>query len=243
MPGEFRLRITAESQNIYSLNGRDTDDEIIREMLFKGFGKVYSNTIWIDVLADRYLVQNLYGDDCYEEMTAKPTGFYTHDNLCYAANFVYPDDRETFLKFTSLDWYKSNLNKEGVKFSFRLRHTCNGECRWVELNLVCTKHTDEEFHVLYWLDDVQNESFADADTQNMLMSAEIGQWHLEFRNDHTTKCLLSSSLQRILGIDDESPADQLVPKLIARVFPEDINIVREFVMRLGQGEKASFVFR
>ena len=80
-----RLRITAESQNIYSLNGRDTDDEIIREMLFKGFGKVYSNTIWIDVLADRYLVQNLYGDDCYEEMTAKPTGFYTHDNLCYAA--------------------------------------------------------------------------------------------------------------------------------------------------------------
>lgn len=58
-----RLRITAESQNIYSLNGRDTDDEIIREMLFKGFGKVYSNTIWIDVLADRYLVQNLYGDE------------------------------------------------------------------------------------------------------------------------------------------------------------------------------------
>ena len=238
-----RLRITAESQNIYSLNGRDTDDEIIREMLFKGFGKVYSNTIWIDVLADRYLVQNLYGDDCYEEMTAKPTGFYTHDNLCYAANFVYPDDRETFLKFTSLDWYKSNLNKEGVKFSFRLRHTCNGEYRWVELNLVCTKHTDEEFHVLYWLDDVQNESFADADTQNMLMSAEIGQWRLEFRNDHTTKCLLSSSLQRILGIDDESPADQLVPKLIERVFPEDINMVRESVMRLGQGEKASFVFR
>lgn len=80
-----RLRITAESQNIYSLNVRDTDDEIIREMLFKGFGKVYSNTIWIDVLADRYLVQNLYGDECYEEMTAKPTGFYTHDNLCYAA--------------------------------------------------------------------------------------------------------------------------------------------------------------
>ena len=34
-----RLRITAESQNIYILNGRDTDDEIIREMLFKGFGK------------------------------------------------------------------------------------------------------------------------------------------------------------------------------------------------------------
>lgn len=34
-----RLRITAESQNIYSLNGRDTDDEIIQEMLFKGFGK------------------------------------------------------------------------------------------------------------------------------------------------------------------------------------------------------------
>lgn len=130
-----------------------------------------------------------------------------------------------------------------MKFSFRLRHTCKGEYRWVELNLVCTKHTDEEFHVLYWLDDVQNESFADADTQNMLMSAEIRQWHLEFRNDHTTKCLLSSSLQRILGIDDESPADQLVPKLIARVFPEDINMVREFVMRLGQGEKASFVFR
>ena len=51
-----------------------------------------------------------------------------------------------------------------MKFSFRIRHTCNGEYRWVEVNVVCTKHTNEDFHVLYWLDDVQNESFADADT-------------------------------------------------------------------------------
>lgn len=241
--GVTSVHITAFSQNILRLNGRETDDEIIREMLFKGFGRVYSNTIWIDVAADRYIVQNLYGDDCYEETPAKPTGSYTHDNQCYAMNFVYPDDRETFLRFTSIDWYRDNLSKEGVKFSFRIRHTCNGEYRWVEVNLVCTRHTAGEFHVLYWLDDVQNESFADAETQNTLMSAEIGQWRLEFRSDHTTKTLLSSSLQRILGIDEEYSAEELMPKLIERVFPDDMNMVRESVMKLGQGEKSSFMLR
>lgn len=169
------MRLTARNQNNFCLNGNDIDEGIIREMLFNGFGRVYSNTIWIDVLADKYIVQNLYGDDCREEMPSKPTGSYSVDNLGYAVNFVYPDDRETFNKFTSLDWYKNNLNKEGVKFSFRIRHTCNGEYRWVEVNVVCTRHTQDKFHVLYWLDDVQNESFADADTQNTLMSAEIGQ--------------------------------------------------------------------
>lgn len=239
-----KIRFTAYHQNIFDLNGSNTDNEIIREMLFRGFGRVYSNTIWIDVPADRYIVQNLYGDDWREEMLSKPTGSYTQDNLGYAANFVYPDDRETFNKFTSLEWFRNNLNKEGVKFSFRIRHTCNGEYRWVEVNLVCTKHTAEEFHVLYWLDDVQNESFADADTQNTLMSADIGQWRLELRKDHSAKTLLSSSLQRILGISEEEAADdRLMDKLIERVYPDDINMVRESVQKLAQGEKAAFVFR
>lgn len=136
-----KVRLTARNQNNFCLNGNGIDEGIIREMLFNGFGRVYSNTIWIDVLADKYIVQNLYGDDCREEMPSKPTGSYSVDNLGYSVNFVYPDDQETFNKFTSLDWYKNNLNKEGVKFSFRIRHTCNGEYRWVEVNVVCTRHT------------------------------------------------------------------------------------------------------
>lgn len=238
-----KLHFTAQYQNILNLNGKNTDCGIIREMLFKGFGRVYSNTIWIDVLADRYIVQNLYGDDYREEMTSYPTGSYMHDTLCYSENFVYPDDRETFNKFTNIEWFRNNLNKEGVKFSFRIRHTCNGEYRWVEVNLVCTRHTAEEFHVLYWLDDVQNESFADADTQNMLMPAEIGQWRLEFRDDHTSKILLSSSLQRVLGVDGELKTDELMDMLRKQVVPEDINLVRESVLKLSPGEKSAFVFR
>ena len=234
-----KIRFTAEDQNIFRLGGRNTSSEVVREMLFKGFGRVYSNTIWIDVNADRYMVQNLYGDDCREEMPSRPTGRYSADNAGYALNFVYPDDRETFLKFTAIDWYRNSLNKEGVKFSFRIRHTCNGEYRWVEVNVVCTKHTNEDFHVLYWLDDVQNESFADADTQNTLMSAEIGQWRLELRSDHTSKMLLSSSLQRVLGVEEGTTSDEL----IQRIFPDDMNLVRESVLKLGQGEKTSFVFR
>lgn len=234
-----KIRFTAEDQNIFRLGGRNTSSEVVREMLFKGFGRVYSNTIWIDVNADRYMVQNLYGDDCREEMPSRPTGRYSADNAGYALNFVYPDDRETFLKFTAIDWYRNNLNKEGVKFSFRIRHTCNGEYRWVEVNVVCTKHTNEDFHVLYWLDDVQNESFADADTQNTLMSAEIGQWRLELRSDHTSKMLLSSSLQRVLGVEEGTTSDEL----IQRIFPDDMNLVRESVLKLGQGEKTSSVFR
>lgn len=234
-----KIRFTAEDQNIFRLGGRNTSSEVVREMLFKGFGRVYSNTIWIDVNADRYMVQNLYGDDCREEMPSRPTGRYSADNAGYALNFVYPDDRETFLKFTAIDWYRNNLNKEGVKFSFRIRHTCNGEYRWVEVNVVCTKHTNEDFHVLYWLDDVQNESFADADTQNTLMSAEIGQWRLELRSDHTSKMLLSSSLQRVLGVEEGTTSDEL----IQRIFPDDMNLVRESVLKLGRGEKTSFVFR
>lgn len=228
-----KIRFTAEDQNIFRLGGRNTSSEVVREMLFKGFGRVYSNTIWIDVNADRYMVQNLYGDDCREEMPSRPTGRYSADNAGYALNFVYPDDRETFLKFTAIDWYRNNLNKEGVKFSFRIRHTCNGEYRWVEVNVVCTKHTNEDFHVLYWLDDVQNESFADADTQNTLMSAEIGQWRLELRSDHTSKMLLSSSLQRVLGVEEGTTSDEL----IQRIFPDDMNLVRESVLKARTGRK------
>ena len=88
-----KLHFSAYHQEIFDLNGSRSDNAIIREMLFKGLGNVYSNTIWIDVLADRYIVQNLYGDDCREEMLTKPTGSYTQDNLGYAGNFVYPDDR------------------------------------------------------------------------------------------------------------------------------------------------------
>lgn len=238
-----KLHFTAYHQDIFDLSGSKTDNGIIREMLFKGFGSVYSNTIWIDVLADRYIVQNLYGDDCREEMLSKPIGSYTQDNLGYAQNFIYPDDRETFNKFTSLEWYRNNLSKEGVKFSFRIRHTCNGEYRWVEVNLVCTRHTSDEFHVLYWLDDVQNESFADADTQNTLMSADIGQWRLEFRKDAATKILLSSSMQRILGIDAEFSCDELLTELTDRVLADDINMLREAVQELAQGAKTTIVFR
>lgn len=190
-----------------------------------------------------HIVQNLYGDDCREEMPSKPTGSYSVDNLGYSVNFVYPDDRETFNKFTSLDWYKNNLNKEGVKFSFRIRHTCNGEYRWVEVNVVCTRHTQDKFHVLYWLDDVQNESFADADTQNTLMSAEIGQWRLELRHDHSSKMLLSSSLQRILGIERDYSTPELIALLSKQIFEEDKNKVYESVMKLAQGDKTTFVFR
>ena len=238
-----KLHLTAQIQNILNLNGKNTDNEIIREMLFKGFGKVYSNTIWIDVNSDRYMVQNFYGDDCREEMSGIPTGSYTHDNICYSENFVYPDDRETFNKFTDINWYKNNLNKEGVKFSFRIRHTCNGEYCWVEVNLVCTKHTAEDFHVLYWLDDVQNESFADADTQNTLMSAEIGQWRLELRHDHSSKMLLSSSLQRILGIEREYSTPELISLLSKQIFEDDKNKVYEAIMKLALGDKTTFVFR
>lgn len=237
-----KTRFTLEPQNIFRLDGSNTSTEIVREMLFRGFGSVYSNTIWIDVNADRYMIQNLYGDDFREEMPYRPSGKYSEDNRGYAVNFVYPDDRETFLRFTSLDWYRNELNREGLKFSFRIRHSCNGEYRWVEVNLVCTKHNDKEFHALYWLDDVQNESFADAETQNTLMSAEIGKWRLELRSDHgdhSSKILLSSSLQRVLGVEDGMTTDMLMQ----RVLPDDMNLVRESVMKLPQGEKTSFVMR
>lgn len=52
----------------------------------------------------------IYGDDCREEMLSKPTGSYTQNNLSYARNFIYPDDREIFNKFTSLEWYRNNLS-------------------------------------------------------------------------------------------------------------------------------------
>lgn len=66
------MRLTARNQNNFCLNGNGIDEGIIREMLFNSFGRVYSNTIWIDVLADKYIVQNLYGDDCREEMPSIP---------------------------------------------------------------------------------------------------------------------------------------------------------------------------
>lgn len=239
----IRIHFTVQKQNIVDLNGGNTDDKLIREMLFKGFGRVYSNTILIDVIADRYLLQNLYGDDAREELNVKPVGTYSSDIAGYSSNFVYPDDRSTFRKFTSLEWFRENLNKEGVKFSFRIRHTCNGEYRWVEVNLICTKHSTEEFHILYWLDDVQNESFVDADTQNTLMSAEIGQWRIEMRNDHSSKMLLSSSLQRILGIDEGTGGAELVESLREHVYPDDRSLIQNNMIQLNQGEKTTYVLR
>lgn len=238
-----KLHITAADQNTYHLNGNGMDCALIKEMLFKGFGSVYSGMIFINVNENKYMVQNLYSDDCREELMEKPVGNYSDDTITYAANYIYPDDRGTFTKFCSPDWFRSNLNREGLKFSFRVRHICNGEFHWVEVNIVCTKHTETEHHVLFWMDDVQNESFADAETQNTLMSAEIGQWRLELRHDHTSKMLLSSSLERILGIGDNDSTDELVDKLSDRICDEDRNMVWHSVLSVPQGEKTTIVFR
>lgn len=219
------------------------DCALISEMLFKGFGGVYSSTIFIDAAADRYMVHNLYGSDSRDEAMARPDGAYSEDIAAYAENYIYPDDRGAFKKFTSLGWLGTNLNRDGLKFSFRVRHLYNGEYHWVEVNLVCTKHDETAFRVLFWLDDVQNESFADADTQNMLMSAEIGQWRLELRHDHTSKMLLSSSLERILGISGSGAINDLLDELSDRISDDDKSTVWQTILSTPQGGKASLVFR
>ena len=75
------------------------------------------------------------------------------------------------------------------------------------------------------------------------MSADIGQWRLEFRKNAATKMLLSSSMQRILGIDNELSSDEMLTKLTDRVLPDDINLLRESVQKLAHGDKTTIVFR
>lgn len=133
-------------------------DEVNKTMeeCLSGFGAVCHNIILVNVNTNRYVAQNAYGEDS-KNPDIKPDGTYSYDNWAYGMSFVHPDDRELFWSYTTLDAYKEKLKTEGSFECFEIRHKYNGKYRWVKVYIIRLGNDDDDFRVLYFLIDVQDE--------------------------------------------------------------------------------------
>ena len=152
--------LLSKSMELFTPNRRagDSLEEMrrIMEECFSGFGAVCYNIILVDVTRDRYMVQNPYGEDSTHPLE-EPDGTYTNDNRAYGMNFIHPDDRELFWSYTTPEAYRKNLKTEGSFKSFEVRHSLNGEYRWVKVYTIRLGGDDGHFRVLYFLSDIQDE--------------------------------------------------------------------------------------
>lgn len=237
------LKIIVQSQDIFNRRQIEANQEFLKELLLSGFGQVYSNIIWVDVNNDSYKMLNGFGNILDIESTVDPVGTYTIDNKGYAINCVYEEDWDTFYQYTSLQWYKENLKTKGDNFSFLIRHIYNGEYRWVEVNTVCTKRDSESFHVLYWVDDVNDKVYDNTAMKDTLASVEVGQWRYEIKNGIERKLTASPSLKRILGLKDTNGDEVGLNILKEKILPEDRRKVTETIFSLTENQEASFSFR
>lgn len=241
--GIISARIIIEIQNLFYHQQDEASNTIFKEILLKGFGSAYSNLIWIDVNNDSYKMFNTFGNVCDVELIVQPNGSYTEDNKGYAINGVYKDDWDTFYQYTSLEWYREHLKKEGDRFSFLIRQIYNGEYRWVEINVVCTRRDQQAFHVFFWLDDVNDKVYDNTAMKDTLASVEVGQWRFELRNGCTETFTASPSLMRVIGISDTKDGETFWKELKNRVYFEDRLKIKERFFQLANNEETSFTFR
>ena len=237
------LKIIVQNQNTLDRRQIEANQEFLKELLLNGFGEVYSNIIWVDVNNDSYKMLNGFGNILDIESNVDPVGTYTTDNKGYAINCVYEEDRDTFYQYTSLQWYKEHLKTKGDNFSFLIRHIYNGEYRWVEVNTVCTKRDSEFFHVLYWVDDVNDKVYDNTAMKDTLTSVEVGQWRYEIKNGSEGKLTASPSLKRILGLKNTNGDEASLDDLKEKIWMEDRGKVTETIFDLTENEETSFSFR
>ena len=237
------IKITVTSQNILTLKDVESNRDFLRELLLDGFGSAYFNIIWVDVNNDSYKMLNIFGNTLDIEMNVDPVGNYTVDNKGYAINCVYKEDWDTFYQYTSLDWYREHLREKGDRFSFLIRHIYNGEFRWVEVKTVCTQREEGQFHVLYWIDDVNDKVYDNTAMKDTLSSVEVGQWRYEITNGHERKFTASPTLMRILEVDAAEDNAAILQHLTEKVHPEDREKVKEKIFSLKDEEETSFTFR
>lgn len=237
------IRIVITPQNLFNIQDLISDSEFLKEILLKGFGTVYSNMIWIDVNKGIYKIINQFGNAIDLEVKAEPIGMYEEDNKGYAINFVYKEDWNIFWKYTSLQWYREHFSQEGDSFSFLIRHIYNGEYRWVEVKIVCTKRDANSFHVFYWIDDVNDKVYDNTAMKDTLASVEVGQWRYEIKNGCEKEFTASPSLMRILGIRDSEDNKIILNNLKQRIYFEDQEKVKENIFNLKNNEETSFSFR
>ena len=236
-------KIIVENENLYNIQNLVSSSELAKEVLLKGFGSVYSNIIWIDIKNDRYKMVNKYGNLLDIEMSVLPVGSYSVDNKGYAINNVYEEDWDTYYKYTSTKWLQENLKQEGDRFSFLIRHLYNGEYRWTEVNLVCIKRNTDTFHVLYWIEDVNDKVYDNTAMKDTLTSVEVGQWRYEIKNGEERKLTASPSLMRILGIQDSKDQETILKDIKNHIYLGEVEKVKESMDKLAYGEETSVTLR
>ena len=235
------LRVIVVNQNIFTLSDVASNRNFLRELLMDGFCSAYFNVIWVDVNNDCYKMLNSFGNILEIESNIDPVGNYTADNKGYAINCVYNEDWDTFYQYTSLQWYREHLKEKGDRFSFLIRHIYNGEFRWVEVNTVCTRHDSGQFHVLYWVDDVNDKVYDNTAMKDTLASVEVGQWRYEIKNGQEKKFTASPSLMRILEVGGSE--ERALHQLAQKVHPEDREKLKKTIFSLAEEEETSFTFR
>lgn len=239
----LRIRIVVSIQNIFNIKDLIANEDLAKEILLKGFGNAYYNVMWIDVKNDRYRMINTFGNLLSVEMKVQPVGSYIIDNEGYAINGVYKEDWDVFFEHTSLEWLNDHLKKEGDRFSFLMRHLYNGEYRWTEATTVCTKRDENNFHALYWVEDVQDKVFDNTTMKDTLASVEVGQWRLEIKKGEAIHFTASPSLLRVLGMADMENQDAIWQSIKKRIHREDCEKVRNTIFKLEKDKETSFSFR
>ena len=236
-------KIIIENQNLYNIYNKTFQAKLMDEVLLKGFGSVFSYIMWLDITNDRYKMINTCGNRLDIEMAVLPVGSHSVDNKGYAINNVYEEDWDTYYKYTSSKWLQENLKQEGDRFSFLIRHLFNGEYRWTEVNLVCIKRNTDAFHVLYWIEDVNDKVYDNTAMKDTLTSVEVGQWRYEIKNGEERKLTASPSLLRILGIKDGEDQEAFLNDIKNRIYLEDLEKLKESADNLMYGEETSVTLR
>ena len=236
-------RVILKNQNLYNIQDKTFQAKLMDEVLLKGFGSVFSYIMWIDIKNDRYKMINTCGNRLDIEMSVLPVGSHSVDNKGYAINNVYEEDWDTYYKYTSSKWLQENLKQEGDRFSFIIRHIYNGEYRWTEVNLVCIKRNADDFHVLYWIEDVNDKVYDNTAMKDTLTSVEVGQWRYEIRDGEERKLTVSPSLMRILGIKDSEDHETILNDIKNHIYLEDLEKLKESMHKLTYGEETSVTLR
>ena len=237
--GIISAKIILENQNLYNIQSAAFQAKLMDEVLLKGFGSVFSYIMWLDITNDRYKMINTCGNRLDIEMSVLPVGLHSVDNKGYAINNVYKEDWDTYYKYTSAKWLQENLKQEGDRFSFIIRHIYNGEYRWTEVNLVCIKRNADAFHVLYWIEDVNDKVYDNTAMKDTLTSVEVGQWRYEIKNGEERKFTASPSLLRIFGIKDGEDQEAFLKDIKKCTYLEDLEKLKESANNLVYGEETS----
>lgn len=226
------LHVRVINQEIFDIDGASMGVDELREILFDGMGSFYSNLIFIDVENDAYKVLNLYGNEPSQEYKTLPVGTYTKDNIAYADNLVYEEDREPFLRFTSLDWYREALTEKGARRNFQLRHIYNGEYRWVTINTVCTRRDEGAFHVLFWVYDIQDTLTGESNPDDIMTQELIGQFRWERQGENAPRLIMGNSYRRITGLGFCTSPEDACTEYMRRLPQEDFETYRNYFLDL-----------